>query len=278
MNIRKKSHLFHYFLLLIAHSSLLLYTLSKNKDRKRLLVLLASNIGLAYLFEYFVVNLFRGYRYKPGIFKNNSLDKISGAVLSQAIYVPFTAVFITSFRLNWKYKILISLYFGAIETLYVRLGIYIQRWWKTVYTIILLPIYFSISDNWYEQLKKRNPVILFFSFYHLVMVTCVNLLFVKATKKVLKFGRGGYHTWREHFIIVPIYSIVLSFYTAWQLQQKNKSFWFGKILGFRLLVDYILKQNSWLKLRRKNEKSYTFYHIFITLLAKFYQDLVYRQI
>ena len=65
-----------------------------------------SNIGLAYLLEFFVLNIFKGYRYKPRVMKKKYFDNILGAILSQAIFVPFTAVFLTTLKIGWIGKIL----------------------------------------------------------------------------------------------------------------------------------------------------------------------------
>lgn len=84
----------------------------KRKIKKQLFTLLMSNIGLAYLFEFFVLNLFTAYTYKPGILKNAHLDNIFGAILSQAIFVPFTAVFLTARKVGWIGKLLSGVYFS----------------------------------------------------------------------------------------------------------------------------------------------------------------------
>ncbi|RXJ00257.1 hypothetical protein DS745_12035 [Anaerobacillus alkaliphilus] len=275
MNLKRKKHLLPYALLLIIHSVLLFYTFYKNKDRKRLFILLVSNIGLAYFFEYFVVNLFNGYSYKPGVFKNNYIDKIMGAILSQAIYVPFTALFITAFRLGWKYKLVTVIYFGVVEAFYVRLGIYTHMWWRTIYTVFLLPIYFFISDKWYEQLKKGNPAIQFFSLYHFIVVTCVNVLFIKAVRNKVKFGRGYFHSWREHFILVPLYSMVIALFSAWQLKD-SKGYNIGKVMGFQLIIDNVLERGSWLKVNGEHKLNHYLSQLTMSILSIFYRDLVYK--
>lgn len=265
----KSTNKLPYILLLVIHSVMLFFTFYKNKDRKRLLISLLSNIGLAYLFEYFVVNLFHGYTYRPGVLKNKNFDKIVGSIFSQDIYVPFTALFLTAFRLGWKYKLLLTFYFGVVEVIYVRLGIYTHHWWKTIYTIILLPIYFFISDKWYNHLEKRTPIILFFSLFHLILVSCVNLLFFRVVGNQILFGRGSY---QKHFILAPLYSILLSLFTAWQLKDE-KRFSYVKVLSFRLLIDFLLKKVKWLKVKGSNFS----YHVMMILLSIFYRDLVYKK-
>ncbi|SEM12646.1 hypothetical protein SAMN05192533_101114 [Mesobacillus persicus] len=273
----KKYNKYPYLILLFIHTSLLVFSFYKNKDRKRLFLLLSSNIGLAYLFDYFVVNLFKAYSYRPSIFRNKQLDEITGAIFSQAIFVPFTALFITSFHLDWKFKLGASLYFSIIEKLFVKMGVYTHHWWKTSYTTLLIPIYFLISDKWYQYLKQGHPAVLFASKFHLILITCVNLLFVRAVRRKIRFGFGSFHSWREHFIIGPLYSIVLSFFTAKAMKVDKVRSQIG-ILCFRLVVDFILIKLNWLKLiGNKKGLPNLPYHLLMIIASRYYHNLVYKK-
>jgi hypothetical protein len=77
-----------FFFLFIIHSVLLGFSFYKSKNRKLLFVLLSANMGFAYLLEYIVLNLFKGYRYKPKIMKKQIFDNIFGAILSQGVFLP----------------------------------------------------------------------------------------------------------------------------------------------------------------------------------------------
>src|SRR4051812_37354862 len=68
-----------FIILLAFHTSLLGYSFYQSKNKKQLFTLLMSNIGLAYLLEYFVLNLFKAYRYKPRMMKKKYFDNILGA-------------------------------------------------------------------------------------------------------------------------------------------------------------------------------------------------------
>lgn len=276
MSTRNKSNKYPFIILLAIHSALLVYTFYKNKDRKRLFVLLFSTIGIGYLFEYIVVNLFNGYRYKPSFLKNKELDNIVGAILSQAIFTPFTALFITAFQLGWKVKLFFSLYFTLIEMIFLRIGVYKHNWWKAKYTMLLLPIYFHVSDKWYQHLKKGTPIILFFSLYHLILVTCVNLLFVRAIKGKVKFGWGIFHTWREHFKLGPLYSIILSLITTWTVKGNTKKLRVINLV-FRIGMDFILTKMKWIKTSEIPLLTNLPIHLIITIMLGYYRDLVYKK-
>jgi len=195
---------------------MLIYTFTKSKeDKKNIFVMLITNIGIAYIFEYFVLNLFRAYKYMPKVFKQQTIDNIFGAILSQAVFVPITSVFITALNLRWKAKLLFGLYFYIIDIFFLKLKVYKHNWWKSVYTLTLIPIYFVISDKWHSLLKKDNPIIKLLTLYLSILSTGINLYFLLAVMGVYRFGKGKYPSWREHFIIAPIYCMFLSLYAAW---------------------------------------------------------------
>jgi hypothetical protein len=219
--MRKQKNFIPFLILFIIHSVLLGYSFNKSKDKKQLFSLLMSNIGFAYLFEYIVLNVFNAYTYKPKTIRNTRLDDVFGAILSQAIFVPFTAVFLTARKIGWVGKILSGCYFSLVEILFLKLGIYKQNWWKTVYTLLLTPFYFFVSDFWESLLRKKIPLIQYLSLFLMIMVTEANLLFVFVLKRNLRFGLGRYHSWTEHFIIVPLYAISLSLFATWSFVKKN---------------------------------------------------------
>ncbi|WP_342431857.1 hypothetical protein [Neobacillus sp. FSL H8-0543] len=219
--MRKRRNFIPFLILFFIHTGLLGYAFYKKENKKQLFTLLMSNIGLAYLFEFFVLNLFTAYTYKPGILKNAHLDNIFGAILSQAIFVPFTAVFLTARKVGWIGKLLSGVYFFLVEILFLKLGIFKRNWWKTVYTLIFTPFYFFISDYWELMLRKKIPIIRYLSLFLMIMVTEANLLFIFAVKRKLRFGLGRYHSWTEHFILVPLYAISLSLFATWSFMKKN---------------------------------------------------------
>ncbi|OIJ10863.1 hypothetical protein BKP35_13070 [Anaerobacillus arseniciselenatis] len=166
-----KSRLNKYPFLIVGfiHLVMLIYTFYKSSDKKKHLVLLLNFVGFAYIFDYIIVVFLNGYKYKPCFLKQNYLDNIFGAVLSQFFYVPVTALFITVMKFGWISKILFSLYFVLIERLFVNLRIYKNKWRRTHYTFSLILVSFYFNDKWAEQIVKRNLIILFvsvFSFLH----------------------------------------------------------------------------------------------------------------
>lgn len=246
---RKRSNKYPFIFLLIIHVALLLIAfLRKREKSKTLLVLLTSNMSFAYLFEYFVLNLFHGYKYKPRILKVNFLDNVLGAILSQAFYIPLTAIFITAFDLKWKAKSLFILYFQMIELLFIKLKVYKVYWWKPIYTMLLLPIFFLISDKWYHYLQKGNRLILITTLYLSIMGTDVNINYLAAVFGNFRLGKGLRFTWKEHFVYSPLYAMILAFITTWSIRKGG---WYGSVRAFvlSLIFDWVLYRRGFLKVR-----------------------------
>lgn len=270
----KKTNRIPFIILIIIHTSMLTYTFYKNKDRKRLFVLLMSNIAFAYLFEYIILILFQAYRYKPYFFKNKHLDNTLGAVLSQFIYVPFTAVFITAFQYGWKVKLFFVAYFFAIEKLFIKMRIFKTNWWKTIYTAISIPIFFIISNFWYKYLKRGTPSVLYVSLFNLLIVVCSNVLYALAILKKLRFGLGSFRSWREHFILVTLYTITCSILTTLSLKQ-GKRFPDIKLLSFFMMTDWILKKSGIVKTNFSLGYLNMLYHLFGNIMGSYFKKLLF---
>lgn len=270
----KKTNRIPFIILIIIHTCMLIYTFYKNKDRKRLFILLMSNIAFAYLFEYIILILFQAYRYKPCFFKNKHIDNTLGAVLSQIIYVPFTAVFITAFQYGWKVKLFFVAYFVAIEKLFIKMRIFKTNWWKTIYTAIFIPIFFIISNFWYKHLKRGTPSILHISLFNMLIVVCSNVLYALAILKKLRFGLGSFHSWREHFILVPFYTITCSILTTLSLKQGNRLA-NVKVFSFSLVADWILKKSGLVKINFSLGYLNMLYHLFILLISSYFKKLLF---
>ena len=263
-----------FMILFLIHSGLLGFSFYKSKNKKQLFTLLMSNIGLAYLLEFFVLNLFKAYKYKPRILKNNYFDDILGAILSQAIFVPFTAVFSTTQKIGWFGNFLGGLYFALVEVLFLKLKVYKHYWWKTVFTFILIPLYFAISDGWNSLLSKRNPLIRFISLFFMIMVSEANLLFLYAVLRKVRFGFGRYHSWNEHFIMIPLYAISFSLFSTLTFLKQNN--WSSKLKVFVMTIglDLVFKKLTLVK-DKLQTVDYFMLRILTILLYGQYRDLVY---
>ncbi|ADU29020.1 hypothetical protein [Evansella cellulosilytica] len=210
MLIGKKKNKYPYILLLIIHSCLLLYTFKKHAKTKGILALLLSNMGFAFFFDYFVVSFFPGYTYRPKMIKNKYLDNVLGATLSQAVFVPFTAIFITAFRHGWLVKLLFACYFAVIEKIFTLIGIFKKGWWKTRYTFLLIPFYFYISDFRWKGLENENSIMKSICLFNMIHLTWINGIYVLEVLKVIRFGFKNNYKWKNQLKIVPFYAMSYS--------------------------------------------------------------------
>ncbi|MGG3468938.1 hypothetical protein ABES02_15825 [Neobacillus pocheonensis] len=264
-----------FFILLLIHTCLLGFTIQKSKNRKKIFVLLFANMGFAYLFEYFIFNLFKAYSYKPKIVTKRIFDNIFGAFLSQAIYVPFTAVFLTRKKCGWGSKIASGIYFYLVEKVFLNLGIFKLSGWKSIYTLILLPFYFKLSDFWFASLNKKTSIVRFLSLFFMIMVTETNLFLILAFLRRLRMGRGRYHSWREHFILSPLYTILISLFTAIILRKRNV---FGVKLGVVLFAAFLNKLFVKLKILKNTLHPIAYYAIRSIMIFVYgqYREWVYE--
>lgn len=278
--MRKKNKPFNknsvpFLLLAVIHVGMFLILL-KQKKQKATWILLLSNICFAYLFEYPTHNLFNGYRYKPSIMKNRFFDSILGAIFSQAIYVPVTATFLTLFKKNWRWKIGFSIFYYCIENLFLRLNIYKVYWWKPIYTLVLLNIYFYISDGFYRALSTQKRWALALAHYFSNEVIWINLMFISAGKRKIRFGRGRFHTWTEHFKIVPLYSLILSF-IATITSSKSGLFYRLLLLISHILIDITLIRMGILKVNLKPFSITIFRYLPMPFISRFLYKTIYQK-
>lgn len=265
-----------FFILLIIHTALLIYTFCRNKNRKSLFILLISNIGFAYFFEFFTFNLFHSYEYKPKLFKKKYLDNILGAFLSQGVFVPFTSIFISSMGFGWKIKALFGIYFAIVERIFVKLGIFKNYWWRTIYTVSLIPLYFKISENWYKGLLKGKGNILFTSFLLMTWVTGLSVLNILGVVRKVRFGIGKLYSWREHFIISTLYWFVMSIIITCTIYKNTN--WHGKIQSFLFMkvVDWYLIKKGIVRSQLINLLFMNALQIIMIYLSVIYRDVIYR--
>ncbi|MDG5789372.1 hypothetical protein QA612_18075 [Evansella sp. AB-P1] len=254
----------------------LIIRLLKQKKHKSVWLLLLSNIGFAYVFEYPVLNLFYAYRYRPSIFKNRYVDGILGAILSQAIYVPISATFLTLNNMKWRWKCSFSLIYFLIENLFIRLKVYRVYWWKPIYTLILLNLYFYISDFFHKALTNKRKWALSIAHYLSINVITISLMYVSALLRHFRFGTGIHHTWKEHFVIAPIYSSVFS-YIAMKNASKPGIFNRFSMLIYTVAMEISLNSLGILKLNFKRMLETTPFYIFMIFISRYLYLIIYQK-
>ncbi|MBM7663000.1 hypothetical protein JOC85_003826 [Bacillus mesophilus] len=263
-----------FLLLALVHVCMLIVLFKKKK--KYTWILLISNMGFAYLFEYFILNLFQGYRYKPKFMKQPYFDNIFGAILSQGIYVPITATFVTMFRLNFIYKIGFCIYFYMIEKLFIKLKVYSLNWWKPSFTFITLILYFYLSDGFYTALRDRKNWILYTATFLSIEVISVTFMFYLAVFRKIRFGRGHLYSWREHFIIAPLYSLLITTLSV-VLSSKPGLVYRSLLISTNIFIDLILKSKDILKTNFKKGLGILPLHFLMMIISRFLYIKIVKQ-
>ena len=255
------------FLLLAVVHVLLFFIFAKRSRQNNIWGLLLSNIGMAYLFEYPVLNLFKGYSYKPYILKKRAHDQILGAIFSQALYVPITATLLTLYKKNRYWKLGSTLIYYGIERCFLHLKIYKAHWWKPYYTVFFMNIYFYVSDWFYKALNAKKEWALVIAQYLSTEVIGVTLLYISAVNRKVRFGRGFHHSWREHYIIVPIYSLIRSIFLV---RNSSKSGLLPKLTIFSgsIGTDMLLERIGLVKLRSGKLWNIIF-HAVMVIISRF---------
>ncbi|MGG7620433.1 hypothetical protein [Bacillus coreaensis] len=163
-------HSVWYIALVAASSLLFLYTYYKKRDEPVFLLLLAA-IGFGYIIEGVIYNFLQSYEYYPRfITRNPTYDSNLGAIASNAFVLPVIAVFLATFRKNWRWSLVFSLLLIGIEWLFEELSIYKHNWWRNEYTFFgLLLVYFPFIKLLYRWLLVKHEGIRHFLLLFLIV-------------------------------------------------------------------------------------------------------------
>lgn len=228
------------FLLLALFQSVFVLILKKHKSANTW-VLFFSNIGMAFIFEYIVLNLFQAYTYKPTVLKKRYFDNIFGAILSQGLYIPVSSTFISIFNMKWTWKVGFTIFFYCIERLFIFLKIYHINWWRPIYTVILLPIYYGLSDVLYKGLQQQKKITRTLATYLTIMVIETNIMFVLAYLDMIRFRIGKKQSIRLHFMIAPLYSLVMSCVSTFLAKEKGMTIRIIHLFIYKIINSILLK-------------------------------------
>ncbi|MFE8699938.1 hypothetical protein ACFYKX_04795 [Cytobacillus sp. FJAT-54145] len=262
-----------FIILAIFHAILFSYTF--NKNRQNTLAILFTSIGIAYVFEYFVLNIFKMYTYYPRVYKNRWIDSVFGALLSQSLFVPIVGTSLVIFNLGWRWRIGVSLFYGLVERLFIRWQIFRNNGWKTGLTVTSMPFYFYIVDKWWREIENGNETkknVLLFFFYWINYTNALYFSLALLHKYFFRIGFLKDRYW-EHFILVPIYTLITAVIATMSTLVNEK------IKPFGLLILHLFDQLLFkLKIIQPSRKEYLYMlipvHIFNLWLGKLYFRLL----
>lgn len=116
--------------------------------------------------EFIILFLFQSYSYKPGVFTDPWAEQMLGHYLPNVgLWAP-TAVMVAAFSLRSIWILLISIAYMTIETIFLKLGLYEQHWWRTYLTGIAVIVFHILSKIWYKELFiRQNRFIRYITLY-----------------------------------------------------------------------------------------------------------------
>ncbi|SEN99296.1 hypothetical protein SAMN05518847_105189 [Paenibacillus sp. OV219] len=213
------------YLSLIIASLLILTIMMVREWKSIILVLHLAFAGMSYIFELVVLVIFKAYDYSPGILKNNYLDSMFGATVSNFCTVPAVAILIAYYQLRSKWIIYAAVFLGGMDWLFVYLNIYRHHWWTSLYTVVTLLGFFWICRTWMTKIRKGRPV---FQYFTLLLYTfCVSdsIFFMYLLSGWRRLHFGLYHNPLRDDVML---TVTLSFCIA--LILVNAMFWSNKYI------------------------------------------------
>lgn len=133
------------------------------------------------------------------------------------------------------------------------LKIYKVIWWKPIFTVFLLPIYYVLSDLIYKRLQQQKIMTKTIASFFTIMVIETNIMYVLAYYGLIQFKIGKNQSTRLHFKIAPLYSLSMSCISTY-LAKKEEIFSRIIHLYMYILFDAILIKSGILTLNRRQQK------------------------
>ena len=147
----------------------LVFTMIKAQKRKLTFAFFLSVLGITLHYELMILIFLKGYTYYPMIIKNATTpfdDVLSGNLFSQ-FAIATTVLLVTVMNLKYYWYIVFALAYGAIEELFISLGVYTQNWYCTWMTVLVLPFAFWISKKMYLAIIKGVKPITYYLYVYL---------------------------------------------------------------------------------------------------------------
>lgn len=153
-----------------------LYAYIKTKSKQIFLLFLAM-VGIGYIIEAVIYIFLQSYHYYPHLIKDDPYyDSNTGAIASNFLALPISAVFLAVFRKGWFWIVAFIGLFAGIEWLFLKLSIYKHNWWKTEYTSAGLPFYYLFAKLLHQKLLKPVKGVWHFFLLNLIIGSIVGTL------------------------------------------------------------------------------------------------------
>ena len=143
-----------YILLGLTIIAELAYTLYRAENRRQAVAFYITLSGMTLWLETVLLIFLKSYAYYPGIITDPARwydDILAGNLFSQ-FSIAASMLMVAVLRLKTRWYIVLALAYGAMEILFQMLGIYEHFWYRTWYTVALLPFAFWLARKMYDRL------------------------------------------------------------------------------------------------------------------------------
>ena len=201
------------------------FTLRRAENRRQAVALYITLLGMTLWLETFLLVVFKSYAYYPGIITDpaHAYDDILAGNLFSQFSIAASMLTVAVLRLKFRWCVALAVAYGVVEELFLALGIYEHFWYRTYFTVALLPFAFLLARKMHDRLKEGlKPVYyygyVFFSLFALNVITLdwgLMLADVKTTSHTLlpdpHISRYGV-TVLQHVILAS--SLMLAYFTS----------------------------------------------------------------
>ncbi|MFC4104226.1 hypothetical protein [Paenibacillus xanthanilyticus] len=209
---------------------------------------------MAYLIETVIYIFGSSYFYRPGFLKDSAyFDSNMGALTSNMLVIPTAALVIAVYRLRWKGIAVAIALIGAIEWLWVELGLYTLNWWRIEYTAIGLTMYFPFARLVYDRLRRPAAGILHSSLLFLVVAPILGTLHIVPIMLVMNrsydpgwFGDPPHDTTAFSSVYYVVMALVIV--TTMKIQRGHTWVKFLAIASFIFIVTRVLLATELLRI------------------------------
>ncbi len=101
-------------------------------------------------------------------------------------------------------------------------------------------------------------------------------MFVLAAKKKIRFEFGRIHSWREHFLIAPLYSLLLTCLSVFATAKPGLVYRLQR-LSITVVIDLVLIKLKILKIKWKDYPMYFSMHSLMEILSRYLNHLLNRE-
>lgn len=139
------------------------------KNRRQIFAFYLTILGIILSLETIILIFMKAYTYYPMVLKDPPFyfDAVLAGNLFSQFSISATALWITTFNLDFHWFVIFSVIYSMIEELFLALGIYSHNWYQTWMTAVGMLLYFSISKRIYATIIQGVNSVVFYGYIFL---------------------------------------------------------------------------------------------------------------